>query len=169
MRKALVLALGLCFIGSAIVYGKDLKVGYADIVKVFNDYQKTKDYEKILDEKKKKKEEESKLEEKKNEIIKMQDKLELLKDKEKEQQKEKIKKAVNEYRDLEAQIYSDLKKESDEKMKEIIDDINNAISNYAKSKGFDLILNKSAILYGKEGIDVTESVLKKLNEGYKAK
>ena len=169
MRKALAVAIVLCFAGSIMGYGGDLKVGYADIVKVFNDYQKTKDYEKVLDEKKKKKEAESNLEEKKNEIIKMQDKLELLKDREKEQQKEKIRKAVNKYRDLEAQKYSDLKKESNEKMKEIIKDINKAISNYAKSSGFDLILNKSAILYGKDGIDVTDSVLKKLNEGYKVK
>ncbi len=169
MKRIGGLVIILCLCISFPGYSKDIKIGYADIIKLFNNYKKTKDYEKILDEKKKNKEKENKLEEKRSEIIKMRDKLELLKDKEKAQQEEKIKIAIREYRTLESQIVADLKKESDEKISEIIGDINNTISRYAEKNRFDLIFNRSAVLYGSEGIDITDIILKKLNEGYKAK
>jgi len=169
MRRVVCLVFGICFLMSVSAYSKELKIGYADIFKIFNEYTKTKDYEKSLEEKKKSRESESKIEDKKNAIVKMQDKLDLLKSKEKEQQKEKIKKAITEYRSIESRIYADLKKESDAKMKEIISDINVAVKNYAVNNNFDLIINKSAILYGKDGIDVTNSVLNKIEEEYKKK
>ena len=167
MRKTVCLALGVFFLMSVSAYSKELKVGYADVFKIFNSYTKTKDYEKSLEEKKKRAENENKLEDKKDTITKMQDKLDLLKGKEKQEQKTKIKKAITEYRNIESKIYAELKKESDTKMKEIIDSIKDAVKNYAIDNGFDLIINKSAILYGKDGIDITGSILEKLNKEYK--
>ena len=99
----------------------------------------------------------------------MQDKLDLLKEKEQEDQKEKIRQAITEYRNVEGQIFQDLKQESDERMKEILDDINKEIQDYAKKKSFDIIINKSAILYGGDDIDVTKDVLNSLNSNYKKK
>lgn len=165
MKKVVILILvtGLTF----PMYGvaKDLKIGYVDILKIFNEYQKTKEYDKMLEEKKSAKEKE--LEQKKEEIREMQDKLELLKDKEQEKEREKITKAAGEYRELERQFILDLKKERDEKMKEIINDINRVIEDYGSQKGFDLIINKGAILYGRKGIDLTETILKIVNQKYK--
>ncbi|OPX30495.1 MAG: hypothetical protein B1H08_01515 [Candidatus Omnitrophica bacterium 4484_171] len=169
MKKVVCLAFGIFFLMSVSAYSKDSKIGYADVFKIFNGYVKTKDYEKSLEEKKKSKESENKLEEKKNTIVKMQDKLDLLKSKEKEEQKAKIKKAITEYRNIESKIYTDLKKESDAKMKEIISDINDAVKNYAIKNDFDLIINKSATVYGKDEMDITNNVLNKLNGEYKKK
>ena len=62
-------------------YSKDFKLGYADVMLIFNEYNKTKEYQKVLEEKRKESEEESNLQEKKEDIIKMQDSLALLKTK----------------------------------------------------------------------------------------
>ncbi|MCM8824215.1 MAG: hypothetical protein NC822_06040, partial [Candidatus Omnitrophica bacterium] len=106
----ILLGLGL----SNLVYAKELKIGCVDVVSVFNDYNKTKDYEKLIDSMRESKEKESGLIEKKEEIMKMQEKVGLLKEKEQEAQREKIREAIAEYKNIESKILNELKKESDE-------------------------------------------------------
>jgi Skp family chaperone for outer membrane proteins len=48
-------------------------------------------------------------------------------------------------------------------MKEIIQDIDKTISDYARKNNFDIILHGSAILYGDKGMDVTAEILKAVN------
>ena len=159
----------LIFIFSLILplksFSQNLKVGYIDVFKVFREYKKTKDYDKILEDKKKAKEKE--LEKKRNEIKKMQDRLDLLKEEEQKKERERISKAAQDYREQERQVILDLKKERDEKMEEIVKDIEKVVKEYAIKNNFDLILNKGAIVYGKEGIDLTETILKLINQRYK--
>ena len=142
-----------------------LKIGYVDIFEVFNEYKKTKDYDRILEEKKNS--EKKKLNEREEKIKKMQDKLLLLQGDAQDKQREKMNKALEEYKDLRRQIFADLKKERDEKMVEIIGDINKTIEEYAKKEGFDLIINENAVLYGKKGMNITSEILKRVNEKYK--
>jgi outer membrane protein len=161
----IVLALGLLIPMSA--FSAELKIGYVDVLKVFNDYNKTKDYDKVLDEQRTEKEEG--LEKKKEEIKAIQDKIELLKDEQKDEKREEITKAATEYREMERQSILDLKKQRDEKMKEIIDDINKVIEQYAKKNGYDIILNKGSVLSGAKGMDLTNEILKIVNKQYKKK
>ena len=91
----------------------------------------------------------------------------MLKGKEKIQQQAKIKKAIIEYRNLASKVYIGLKKDSDKEMKEILNDIRLSIKNYAIKNGFSLIINKTATLYGKDGIDLTDPILQGLNKTYK--
>ena len=74
--------------------------------------------------------------------------------------------AVKDYKEMEWEIFTDLKKERDEKRKELIEDINGVIEEYAKDNGFDLIFYENAILYGQKSIDVTSQVLKLINSRY---
>ena len=97
----------------------------------------------------------------------MQDKLELLEGKEQEKEKTKIQSAITEYRNAETKILGDLKKDSDEKMQEILKDIETTIEKYAKDKKFDIIFNKGTILYGNKASDVSEDILAILQKGYK--
>lgn len=157
------MAFFLCFASSA----KELKMGYVDFFKVYNDYEKTKDYEKKLEEKKSI--EEKKLDGKKSEIETMQNKQNLLKDEEKEKAKEQMMSALKGYKELEWQIFTDLKKERDEKRKELIEDITTVIEEYAKNNGFDLILYENAILYGQKTMDITSGIATLVNQRYKKK
>jgi len=160
---SMILAAGLLM--PAIGFTQELKIGYVDILKVFNEYQKTENYDKTLE--KQKEEKESQLEKEKEAIKKMQEKLDLIKEKDQEKEKEKIIKAATAYREKERQFVLDLKKERDEKMKEIIDDINRVVDEYAQKEKYDLILNKGAVLSGKKGFDLTDVILKIVNQRFK--
>lgn len=159
----IVIGLLCCLVSSG--FCKDLKIGYVDIFKIFNEYKKTEDYDKKLE--KKKNEAEKKLDEKKETIKKIQGKLSLLKDKEREKEEQKISKEVESYRELERKAFVDIKKERDEKMKEIVEDINKIVEEYAKKHGYDLIVNENAILYGDKVMDITTDILKISNQKYK--
>lgn len=169
MKKGLIflLMLGIALSSPRVCFSKELKIGYVNIFKVFNEYGKTKDYDLKLEQNKK--EIEKKLETKKETIEKIQNKLSLLKDSEKAKEEEKMKKEVNDYRDAERKALIDIKKERDEKMKEIIEDINKVIEDYAKKNKFDLIVNESAVLYGDKAMDITTDIMNLSNKGYKSK
>lgn len=165
LGSLLILALILSF--SFIGFAKDLKIGYVDIFKVFNDYEKTKDYDKNLETNKKVAED--KLEKKREVIEKLQSKLSLLKEDEKAKEEEKLSKEVQEYRDLEREAFTDIKKERDDKMKDIVEDIDKIVKDYAKDNGFDLVVNSNSVLYGVKAMDITDEVLKISNKKYKKK
>lgn len=162
----LVLGLLVSFSGVSQAAKKD-KIAYVDFFKVFNDYSKTKEYDKKLE--KEKSAVEKKLDAKKSEIEKIQNKLSLLKDEDKEKEQQKIVKEVQEYRTMERESMIDIKKERDEKMKEIVEDINGIVEDYAKTNGFSLIINRNAVLYGEKIMDVTGDILKLSNKTYKKK
>jgi outer membrane protein len=50
--------------------------------------------------------------------------------------------------------------------KTILDEIQQAITDYAKANGFSVMLDQRSLLYGQEAYDVTDEVLKVLNERY---
>jgi len=152
---------------SSTCFAKDMKIGYVDIFKIFNDYEKTKEYDEKLEAKKNAAEKE--LEKKKEIIEKLQGKLDLLKEGEKVKEEERLSKEIKEYRDLEREALTDIKKERDEKMKDIVEDIDKIIKDYAKKNGFDIIINSSAVLYGVKAMDVTDEILKISNKKYKKK
>lgn len=142
-------------------FAKDLKIGYLNFLEVFNEYKKTKDYDETLNKKAEVKEKE--LKDKESEIEKMQSKLNVLKDKDKEKEQQKVEKAAQEFIQLKRQSLIDLKKEKDEKMKEIIDDIDKSIKDYSKKNNFDLVVHGSAVLYGDSAMDITKDILKIIN------
>ena len=73
MRKYVIflIILGLVSSMSFTSFSKELKIGYVDIFKVFNEYEKTKDYDKKLEQRREAAEE--KLDAKKKAIKKMPD------------------------------------------------------------------------------------------------
>jgi len=161
----LVLAMAASF--SLTSFSKDLKIGYVDIFEVFNEYEKTKEYDKNLE--KKKIQAEKKLDSKKETITKLQSKISLLKEKDRAKEQKKISKEVKAYRELEREAFTDIKKERDTRMKDIVEDINEVIKNYANKNGFDLIINETSVLYGDKIMDVTSDILKISNKSYKKK
>lgn len=161
----LIVAMAMSFF--SVCFAKDMKIGYVDIFKVFNDYEKTKEYDEKLEVKKSTAE--KKLEKKKETIEKLQSKLDLLKESERAKEEEKLSKELKEYRDLEREAFTDIRKERDEKMKDIVEDIDKIIKDYAKKNGFELIINSNAVLYGAKAMDVTDEILKISNKKYKKK
>ncbi len=54
-------------------------------------------------------------------------------------------------------------------MKNIVEDIDKIIEDYAKKNDFDLVVNSNAILYGAKTMDITSQILKISNKKYKEK
>ena len=150
---------------STTLFAKDLKIGYVNFFEVFNEYKKTKEYDENLT--KKKDDKEKKLKQKSDDIEKMQSKLSLLKDKEKDKEQQKLDSAVKDFRQIYGQARVDLKKERDERMKEIVDDIEKTIKEYAKKNNYDFIIHGSAVLYADKAADITTDILKVVNDAYK--
>jgi Skp family chaperone for outer membrane proteins len=169
VKKAVIFLVMLGLVGSFAgkTFAKEIKIGCVDAIEVFNDYEKTKDYDKVLETKKQDKE--KKLETKGAELEKLQNKISVLKKEEQVKEKGNLEKLQREFLELKRQAFIDLKKDRDEKMQEIIEDINKVIKDYAIKHAYDLMLYKSAVVYGDNSFDVTADILKLVNGGYKRK
>lgn len=150
------------FLFNSLVLAKDLKIGYVNFMKVMNSYDKTDKYMKALESKREIKEKQ--LLAKKEKIDKMNEGLSLLNKTEQEKKKKEITEAIKELKNLEWEAYGDLKKDRDDKMKEIGDDINNIIQSFATKGGYDLIFSEAALIYWNNSYDVTDEILKLVNQ-----
>ena len=61
----------------------------------------------------------------------------------------------------------DLRKDRDEKLKEILQDIEKGVQAYSQKNGYDFIFNDRVLLYGAASADVTQDVIDILNSEYK--
>jgi len=165
LRFMALCVMGMFILGSSLVYAE--KLGYVDLGRLFDEYNKTKDYDKDLEAKQKSYEAER--ENKVNEIKQLQDKLDLLADKEKEAQKKELDYKIKSLQDFDRDKTQDLRKQRDERMKEILKDIESAISQYAKKEGYTLVFNDRVLVYQDKSLDITDKVLEVLQKMYPSK
>ena len=160
-----IVAVGLIVSFSLSCFAAELKIGYVDTLKVFNDYKKTVDYDTKLEERKN--EADKEFEKKREKIEKMRDKLNLMKETEQEEQKEKLTEEIQDFRKEQQAVLIDLRKERSEKMEEILGDIEKVVADYAKKNKFDFIMHDSAVLFGGKSFDITDQILKLVNKQYR--
>lgn len=146
-------------------YPETQNIVYVDLFEVFNKYKKTEDYQNVLEKEQGKKE--SELEKQKKEIDKLQEEFKLLKDSEKEKKRKALEAKASDFDIQRRQALLDLKKDRDEKMKEILKDIETAIEKYARKNKLTLVIKKAAITYGDKRLDKTQDIIKILNKEYK--
>jgi outer membrane protein len=167
MRRATVVLLAVMFVFS-IFLGKALaadKLAYVDLSRTFSEYGKTKDYDKLLSEKEGTYNQER--EKKVNEVKQFQDKMNLLSDKEKEAKKAELETKVKSVQELDRQKQTDLRKEQDEKMKEILKDIEDTVKKYAEKEGYSFVFNDRVLVYQNKSYDITDKIVDILNKAYK--
>jgi outer membrane protein len=143
------------------------KSAYVDLASVFDGYDKTKDYDVKLesDQKTKQKDIDSKVEA----IKKLQDELPLLAEKEKKSKQEQIDTKTKELQEFQRTAELDLRKQRDDRLKEVLQDIEDVIEGIAKQKGYDFIFNDRMLLYSNKSLDISKDVLQSLNDNYKNK
>ena len=154
-----VLVLSLLFI-TGTAYAED-KFAYVDLAQVFDQYSKTKEYDKTLE--KKQKAYEQAREKRLDEVKKLQEKLSLLSEEERESRMGELEDKITKLQEFDRSSTQDLRKQRDEKVKEIFQDINNTIKTYAKKQGITLAFDKRALAYENKNLDITDEVLKILN------
>lgn len=143
----------------------DGKIGIVDLSRVFNEYKKTKEYDAVLEK------ESTAFQEERNKMIEKvrdaQSKLALLKEDEKKKMEEDIDKQKQALLDFSRAKGTDLTKKRDEKVREILLEIEKVVSDYAKKEGFTLVLNDRVLIYGDQQLNITDTVIKLLNDNYK--
>lgn len=141
------------------------KTGSVDVGKLFDEYEKTKEYSKSLEQKASSYEKERDV--KISEIKQLQDKLNLLSEAEKEKQQKDLEDKVKAARDFTLTKETGLKKEGDDRLKEVAKDIEEATAQFAKKEGYAMIFNDRVFAYTNKANDVTGKVLETLQENYK--
>lgn len=170
MKKALnlvmILAITISFVmcgGPA--YAQEKKIAFVDLGKVFDNYSKTKEFDKVLEGKAGEKDKERKVFT--GAIQKLQDEIELLSADARFDKQEELEKKVNELREFDRSAANTLRRERDGYVREILAEIQKIVDEYAKTNDYDLVLNSRVLLYGTEEHDLTGTIAEKLNSEYK--
>jgi len=154
----MIMAFGILSLSS--VYAAAEKFGSVDVGKLFDQYEKTKEYSKSLEDKASSYEKERDV--KLSEIKQMQDKLNLLSDAEKEKKQKEIDDLIKSAREFAMNRETDLKKEGDDRLKEVAKDIEDAVSEYAKKEGYTMVFNERVFVYSNKANDITSKVFELL-------
>ncbi len=158
-----IMVVGLMITSAA--FAKDMKIGYVDLSRLFDNYQKTKEFDAQLQ-----RQGESFTKDRDGMIAKIRDaqgKLALLKEDEKNKLNDSIEKQKADLIEYDKQKRTELAKQRDEKVREILLEIEKIVSDMAKREGYDYILNDRVLVYGDQTQNITDKVLKILNDSYK--
>jgi len=143
------------------------KFATIDLGKVFSEYSKTKQYDKVLLDKQNSYETDR--DKMVSDIKAFQSKIEVLSDKEKEGKKGEMETKIKSLQEFDRKKQTDLRKEQDERMKEILKDIEDTVKLYAESQGLTYVINDRVLVYKDKTLDITDKILETLNKGSAAK
>ncbi|MCQ9207790.1 MAG: OmpH family outer membrane protein [Omnitrophica bacterium] len=166
MRKVLfVLIIALFCSGVTSSYAQDLKLGFISLKKVLDNYEKVKDGEDILlKEAEKKNAQRDKLV---KEIKNLREKIDLLQDKQREKKRRELNEKVKKLQDFTYETRTDLRQKRDEKFMEIMKEVKAVIEEYGSSRNYNIIIDDTLLLYKDQGLNVTDDLIKILNQRYK--
>ena len=166
MRKAVVvLAMVVCslFILTGFALAAD-KFASVDLIRVASEYNKFKDYNKVLDDKAKTYE--SDIDKKISDFKGLQDKISLLSDKEKEAKRSELETKYKALEDFKNEKENELRKKDFENRKEVAEDIRGAIKAYSEKEGYTFVFDDRMLAFQPKGVDITEKIIETLNKGY---
>ena len=159
------MALGVFLMLTTSAWAEDFKIAYVDMGKLFDNYERTKTSEAVLE--KKGKQKESELEGRVNELKKLRENLELLNDRARQAKTREIEAKADELKRFRANTARDLRSERDDIAQQILQEIRTVVTDYGKANGFSMILDERTMLYGQPSYDATDEVLTLLNSRHK--
>jgi outer membrane protein len=167
MKALKVLGLTAMFglMATGITLADGLKIAYVDLGKVFDSYQKTKEFDAVLQS-----EGEAFQKERDAMVQKIQDaqsKLALMSDAQKTAMQEDIDKQKDAVVAYDKDKRTELAKKRDDKVREILTEIQGIVSDIAKKDGYTYVLNDRVMIYGDPSLNITDEVMKNLNDSYK--
>jgi outer membrane protein len=152
------------FLFTGVSFAAD-KFAYVDLSKTFSEYSKTKDYDKSLTEKENAYTAER--DKKANELKQLRDKINLLSDKEKETKQADFQAKVKSFQEFVSQREGDLRKDQDERMREIMKDIQETVKKISEKDGYTMVFNDRVLVYQQKSLDITDQVISILNKAKK--
>lgn len=166
MRKILSILIIVAFCGWLnLGFAEDMKLGYINLKKVLDDYNKVRDGEsELLKEAEKKNKQREELV---KEIKGLREKIDLLEDSQKEKKQQELDDKIKNLQDFTYQTRTSLRQDRDEKFREIMKEVKTVIEEYGQSRNYNIIIDDTLLLYKDTGLDVTEDIVKALNKRYK--
>ena len=137
------------------------KIAFVDLSRLFDEHHKTAEYDQVLEARHQEFEKERNV--KIEKVQEAQGKLALLNEDKKAALEEEIEKMKADLLEYDQQQKTTLTKERNEKIREILLEIEHDVSAFAEKEGYDIILNDRVLIYGNPAKDVTEQILKTLN------
>ncbi|MBU4343004.1 MAG: OmpH family outer membrane protein [Candidatus Omnitrophica bacterium] len=165
MRKISILSLLGIFLFTGIGFTQGEKVGFVDLSRAFDEYEKTKDFDKELENKGDVKQ--GQREKLVKEIRKMRDELELMNTRAKETKEADIEAKIKSLQGFDQEAKTELTKERDDMVRDILKEMNVVIREYGEQHGFSIILNDRVLLYGNEALNITDDIIGILNDSYR--
>ncbi len=171
MKKLFVVALSLftlATVSAPAVFAADAgKIGYVDLARVFDEYQKTKSFDKSLETKGTSKQQER--DRLVNEVKKLRDEAELLGAKAKDDKQVQIDEKIKTLQDFDRTTRDALRKERDGMVRDILKEIETVIQDFGKAQGYSFIFNDRVLVFKNETADLTPQIIKVLNDSYAKK
>ncbi len=161
LAVTVLVAAGLIFTAPMAVRAEVKKLGYVDLSYIFDNYHKTKEYDKVLEADHKIYE--SDRNKKIDAVREKQGQLGLLAEDKKAALEQEIQKLKEDLDEFDKQQREDLTKKRNEKIREILLEIENIVSVYAEKEGYDMIFNDRVLIYGAQVLNITQTVLDQLN------
>ena len=143
------------------------KVAVVNLDQIFQEYERTKSSDAKLEEVSGSKQTER--DRLVSEIKGMRDELVLLNQDSRVERQKMIEEKIRGLATFDQQAKESLRKQRDETVKGILQDIEETVTAYSKEKGFDLVLNERAVLYNVDTVDITKEILTLLNARYAKK
>lgn len=166
MRRIVVL-FGVLFIlaGSELYAGK---IGVVDMQEVLLKSKAGREAKEVLE--KEKEERKKELDARKSEIDKMEQELNrqslVLSEDVKRKRQEEIAQKKQEFLKILQKYEAELQKKDEEFTQKILGEVEKVIYKIGKTEGYDLIIEKSAVLYAPESYDITEKVIKEYDRTF---
>lgn len=149
----------------------DVKIGYVDLGKALNDSKRGKDAKAELEALVKQKQSQiDDLEKKINtQRAEFEKQAPALSEKAKQEKQAEIEKAIQDYQKLVQDAQAEVEKKRRELTTGILKELKDIIDEIGKKEGYTIILESSEglILYSKEGLDLTDRVIKVYDERHK--
>ena len=158
---------GLAMGGATQAFAVGDKLGYVDLAKVFDEYLKTKAFDKSLEAKGAAKQADR--DKMVNEVKKLRDEAELLGAKAKEDKQAAIDEKIKTLQDFDRVTRDALRKERDNMVRDILKEIEGVIQDFGQSQGYSFILNDRVLVFKTPSADLTPQVIKVLNDAYTKK
>ncbi|NQT22842.1 MAG: OmpH family outer membrane protein [Candidatus Omnitrophica bacterium] len=164
MKKLLLLVIAAAFVFSLLAnsWAVEMKMGFADKLRILFEYKKAKDLNAELENENQVAKEEFDI--KAEEIKKLRDEMELLSEsarREKEVELEAMLRELDEFRRAKQR---EIGRKYDEGIRDISKEISTICENYGKNKGYDAIIDTRATIYIPPSLDITDQILKELNK-----
>ncbi len=167
LKKILILGMLLVLFAGSAKTADLAKVGYVDMDRVFDEYTETqKASQELNKEINARRKEITKLE---NEITSLREELTtqeaLLSKEERLKRAQEINQKILDLQKYVRDVEIDLARKEETMTKKLITEILSVIKKVGEKEGYTLILRKDSLLYGGEGMDLTDEVIKVLNKG----